>query len=317
MTSRTLLALLLGGIVLTTLAAPVYADTPTPAWKEADEHFRQGVQLFKENNFTAALVEFKRAYEIDPKYQVLYNIGESHYQLQDYANALKTFEKYLAEGGTKIPAKRRKEVEKEMVTLKGRVATITITTSEPGATITIDDVSMGKTPLEPVLVSAGRRKITATLEGRVPVTQVVDLAGGDQQTIDLAIPAAPKPIEQEKPLPPAPSVAPTVICWSVTGALAIGAVITGVLALGASSDLETELTKYPADADAIESAHDKAFALGLATDILIGTSVAVAAVSVYFTVDFAAASDASSSKPPAPSARITVVPGGVVVGGTF
>lgn len=306
-------ALLVGA--LTSWAPPADA---APKWMEADEHFRHGVALFKENNYRAALVEFQRAYEIDPKFQVLYNIGESQYQLQDYASALKTFERYLAEGGAKIGVKRKKDVEAEIVTLKGRVATIEVAVNEPGAIVAIDDVEIGKSPLEPITVSAGRRKITASLSGRVPVTQVVDVAGGDQKTIRLEIAplATEKPEKPEKPRPPAPSPVAPIVTWSATGALAIGAVVTGVLALGASQELTDELERYPADPDKIDGAHGRAFTLGLTTDILIGTSVAAAGVAIYFTVDWSMKSDEAAA-PTRPAARLVVRPGGLALDGTF
>ena len=122
---------------------PALAAPPASPSGQADQHFRSGVQLFKESDFAAALVEFQRAYDIDPKYQVLYNIAESHYQLQDYASALQTYQRYLDEGGPKIAFKRRKGVEGEIVTLSRRVATLTITTGEPGASVTIDDRAVG------------------------------------------------------------------------------------------------------------------------------------------------------------------------------
>ncbi len=305
---------------LTLLVATLTASLPAsaaPKWVEADERFRRGVQLYNETNFSAALVEFQRAYDIDPKYQVLYNIAETYYQLQDYANALKTYQRYLQEGGNKIAAKRRKDVETEIEKLTKRVAMLTITTSEPGATVSVDDVVVGKTPLEPLSVSAGRRKITATLAGRIPVTETVDLAGGDQKTLQLVIAALPAPLVAKPEPKPTPSIVPQVISWSATGALAAGAVVTGVLALGASSDLEAELVRFPGDADALASAQDKAFNLGLATDILIGASVAAAALSVYFTVDWAIASDEADKSRRPPAARLIVLPGSVAVEGTF
>jgi hypothetical protein len=152
----------------------------------------------------------------------------------------------------------------------------------------------------------------------VPVTQVIELAGGDQRTLSLEIPAAPGTNQPPPKVAPEPPLEPMIITWSITGALVTGAVITGALALGASSDLEAELARFPGDAEALASAKDKAFGLGLATDILIGTSVAMAAVSTYFTVDFALESDAST--PPAatkPTARFLALPGGVAVAGTF
>jgi hypothetical protein len=55
----------------------------------------------------------------------------------------------------------------------------------------------------------------------------------------------------------------------------------------------------------------------LVADLLIGTSVAAAAVATYFTVDFMIASDAAASAQPAGSARLVVHPRGFLVDGTF
>lgn len=310
-----------GALLLSATLASPGTVSAEPKWLSADQHFKHGVQLFKEADYTAALVEFERAYEIDPKYQVLYNIAESHYQLLDYANALRTFRRYLEEGGAKIPFKRRKDVEAEIVTLSKRVATLTVTTNEPGATIAIDDVYVGTTPLEPLMVSSGRRKVTAKLPGRPSVTERVDLAGGDEKSLALEIEPLPPPAPVEKPpsaAPPAPpSVVPPVVAWSATGALLTGGIVTGVLALGASSDLEEELVRYPGDPEALASAKSSAFGLALASDILFVSSAAAAAVSIYLTVDYASAPDASSAEAKGPSIRWAVVPGGVVVDGRF
>jgi hypothetical protein len=323
----------------TSHAVPQAQPGATAPTGNAAEHFQRGVELYKEGDYRGALVEFQRAYDISPKFQVLFNVAESHYQLQDYANAMKAFQKYLDEGGTQIPAKRRKDVESEIVTLSKRVATVTIVTNEPGATVTIDDVTVGTTPIEALLVSSGRRKITVTLAGRAPASSTVDLAGGDKKTVALEIPpavtAGPTTTTTTTTETEEPDVVPVVVMWSVTGALALGAVVTGVLALGASSDLEDELARYPGNADELASAKDSTFALGLTTDILIGTSIAAGAVATYFTVDYylsgeeaapeeevveegdAEAARARRTKQAAGTTRVTVSPGGLVVGGTF
>jgi hypothetical protein len=304
-TIRAAAAILLAAI----LAAPLTAAAQ-PKGVDADAHFRHGVELYKDNDFTAALVEFRRAYEIDPKYQVLYNIAESQYQLQDYANALRTFQKYLNEGGKKVSAKRRKDVEKEIEKLKKRVATISVNTSEPGATITVDDVAMGTTPfVEPLLVSAGRRRLTATLTGRPPVTQVVELAGGDDRTITFEIPKLPPP----KVEPPPRSMVVPIVAWSATGAVVTGAVVAGIVALGASSDLKDKLAAYPGDPAAITAARSRTAAAALATDILIGCSAAAVGVSLYLTLR----KPSPSSPPAAGSARLVLYPTGAGVAGSF
>jgi len=58
--------------------------------REAGKHFQRGVTLYNETDYRAALVEFRRAYDLAPNAAVLYNIGETEYQLRDYASALIT-----------------------------------------------------------------------------------------------------------------------------------------------------------------------------------------------------------------------------------
>src|ERR1700679_4128277 len=91
-------------LVAALLAAPsVHAD----GTEDARSHFTHGVELFKEADFRAALIEFQRAYDAAPNYKVLYNLGQTSLELQDYAGALKAFRGYLDGGANQIPAARR------------------------------------------------------------------------------------------------------------------------------------------------------------------------------------------------------------------
>src|SRR6185503_10103767 len=106
-----------------------------------------------------------------PSYKLLYDIAQICFQMTDYPCALRTFTRYLEQGKGDVPAQRRDEVQADIEKLKARVALLRITTSKPGAEIFVDDVSVGKAPLaEPVMVSAGRRKVEARLAGAPPVT---------------------------------------------------------------------------------------------------------------------------------------------------
>ena len=273
-------------------AAAPPAGAPARAPGEADAHFRRGIELYKEADYPAALIEFRRAYEIDPRYQALYNIGEDYFQLQDYANALKTLEKYLKDGGAQISAARREEVQKEVDKLRTRVATLDVTTSVPDVEIAVDDVSMGKTPLAaPLVVSAGRRRLTATRPGKPPVTQIVELAGGDAKKLVINLPddgGGPEVAPPAK-VPAAP--------WVITGVLTAGAVVTGALALGASGTLKTDLTTGGIDQGTLNSDHSKTFALALTTDILIGAAIVAGGISIYFTATAGSKPDKASPLP--------------------
>src|SRR6185503_12531419 len=115
------------------------ADVPA---KEASKHFQRGAALYGEADYRAALVEFRRAYEIAPNPAVLYNIGQTYYQLQNYAAALVALGRYLTEAGS--GAAHRREVEQTIDTLQTRVGKVAISTTAPGIDITVDDELIGK-----------------------------------------------------------------------------------------------------------------------------------------------------------------------------
>src|SRR5260370_8829169 len=63
--------------------------------REAAKHFQRGVDLYNDGDFRGALVEFKKAYSVWPRANVLYDIGQTEYQLLAYAAALRTIERHL------------------------------------------------------------------------------------------------------------------------------------------------------------------------------------------------------------------------------
>ena len=313
-------------------AAPSVAD-------EAGARFRRGVELFKEADFRAALIEFRRAYQLAPNYRVLYNLGQAHLELQDYAGALRAFERYLNEGGAQVPAARRAAVEAEIQKLQSRVARVEITANVAGAEIRVDDDVVGTSPLaQPVLVSAGRRKISAEKSGAPAATRTVDVAGGDRTTVALrieggapvadAVPAPASSRPAGSPAEPADSArvrdqalprdggarAIPWVGWGVTGALVAGAAVTGLLALRAKDDLTQKQNTFPGDPTALGDARTKLRTFAVTSDILTGAAVIVGVTSLYFTL--------TSRRPRAPveaslAPRVTVGIGHIQIDGRF
>jgi tetratricopeptide (TPR) repeat protein len=60
------------------------------AMEKAKVHFEKGVELFKNDDYEAALVEFKAAYRAKPHYAVRYNIGICLYELHRSGSASPT-----------------------------------------------------------------------------------------------------------------------------------------------------------------------------------------------------------------------------------
>ena len=116
-------------LALAILVATAHADPQESPTRQAGEHFDRGVAMYGEADYRAALVEFRKAYEIAPNAAVLYNLGQTYYQLQNYAAALTAFERYLADSG-ESPS-HEAEVKGAIKTLKSRVGKLLVATNLP------------------------------------------------------------------------------------------------------------------------------------------------------------------------------------------
>jgi hypothetical protein len=292
------------------------------ARREAAKHFDRGVSLYSEADYRGALVEFKRAAGLVPNPAVFYNIGETEYQLQEYANALVTFQRYLAETAPTDP--HRAEVEANVQTLKTRVGHIVVTSSAPGAEITIDDQPAGKTPIDkPILVSAGRRRVVASMPGRTPAAKYVEVAAEEVVAVDLQLPSPLAPPSEAPPpstrtaSPPRPAPAThgsgwQVAGWVATGAFAAAGASFGWMALKESRDLKTERGSYPTNASALDHTASLTMTYSILADSFAAAALVVGSVTLYSTIS-------SSSRPgvPAASARLRIGPAFLSAEGTF
>ncbi len=281
------------------LVSPDATAQDDGAAKEAAKHFQRGVALYGETDYRAALVEFKRAYATSPNVAVLFNVGEAEYQLQDYANALATFGRYLTQ--TSVSDSRRGEVESTVEVLRARVGRLTVTTSPPGADVTIDDQPVGKTPLEDaVLVSVGHRKVMASMPGRPSVTRYVDVAAEDSVPVSLILPAppdqpavAPAPARALSPIDPgAPSHNATgwrTAGWIATGTFAAGALGFGALVLKSSNDLNTARETYPTTSATLSKDATLVKTYSMIADSLTAAAVVVGGITLYATLTSSAA----------------------------
>jgi tetratricopeptide (TPR) repeat protein len=278
--------------------------------REARTRFQRGIELYEEGDMDAALVELRRAYEIAPSYKLLFNIGQVQLQKSDYASALDSFERYLAGGGDKISKKRRSELEPLVQKLRQRVAEVTVTVDVAGAEVLVDDLPRGTAPLsEPLVVNAGRRKISAQAPGRTPAVKQIEAAGAERLTVALELlpetvdapppavaPLAPverPPLARKKPLARPPQPAPASrpadkpfpwAAWTATGVLATGAIVVGALAYDASRDLEKKREQQGVSRDDLDDALERTEKLALLADITGGAAVLTGALSMYLTL---------------------------------
>ena len=316
-------------------AAPASAQS-ADAVERARTYYERGLQLFAEENYDAALFEFERAYELAPSFKILYNMGRIQRQQNNYAAALRSYERYLREGGANVPKDRRAEVEKDMGVLRPRVAEVTVKVNVdnadvyaddiPVCTATIESTCVGKSPLRaPIIMNGGRHKITATKRGFVTATSLISVVGSDKIDVKLELVSL-----ERKEEPKNVWVVPAIVGWTATGLAFIGAGVFGGLSLHAKNQQQDLLKTFGTGSAAttqgkLDDARHKTDTLSHVTDGLWIAGAAFAVASGYFTYRMIGTKrDRERSSPPPPAAAfnrptldVSMNPGGFAAVGTF
>ncbi len=261
---------------------------------KARQHFRAGVSFLQDPDgarYEEAYREFKAAYAASPSWKILGNLGLSAMKLERDGEAVDAFEKYLAEGGEQLDPTERAQVERDLATVRTGLVTLTILTVPARASLVDQRVpNRGDTVLNKydagegptvLRVRSGLHRITARLAGYEEQTWEVDAAAGSSasHTFELRKVVL-APANSSGSAAPAERPTPTSVYvgMAATGALAAGAVVTGVLALGKNKDFESANEQGAANAGDLR---DQTQTLNLVTDVLIGGAVVGAAVTSY------------------------------------
>jgi hypothetical protein len=275
----------------------------------ARTHFSAGVRLLQDPGgarYEEAYQEFRVAYADSPSPRILGNIGLCAMKLERDEEALRAYEKYLA-GVPNVDPAERKQIESDLVTLRASIATVTLTIGTPDVRVVDQRTPVQGAPITnvygPLAAGAtelglhpGHHTLTAKREGYVSATWEIDALPSSKQThvftlakVAEATPA-PAPVVVAPPpvlapvAPPPPDVmirpVPKAVfaMTGVTLALGVSAAITGAVAVSTKSsfDAVNDGTRVP---DA-QSLHDTGQRLNVATDVLWGTAVASAVVTV-------------------------------------
>ncbi len=258
--------------------------------EQARKHFSQGLKLYKDGDFDAALVQFERAYAVRPNFKVLYNIAQCDFELHQYVEARDALTHYLKDGEGLLDAERKTTVENDLAELQRRIAHITLNVNVTGATVFVDGKKAGITPLGVALdVNEGQRTIAVETADRGTKQRIVRVAGGEDQTVTLEF-ATTDPTRSRTVVSPKTEAAPRAASnglgagfW-VTGGLAValgaGAGATGYLALKAQADHDKDLERFGVSSSKLDDSRQKAKTFALTTDILAGSAVVCASIAV-------------------------------------
>jgi hypothetical protein len=306
-------------------AEPTAAPPATGQIERARAHYERGLRFFGEDSFEAALVEFEHAYELAPSYRILYNMARIQRQQNNYAAALRNLQVYLADGGAELSEERRREVEREIEALRGRVAAVDVEVNVGGADVLVDDApACAGTPgpncadhsplATPLLVNPGRRKVTASKPGYQPASVSVRVAGAERARARLEL----QPIVRAG-APEAPTGARktwAIVAWGAAGALAVGASATGLATLGAQGDLKDRRGEFADEPGVFDDRSKRLKNLALATDLLAGAALASGLAAAFLTFGVSDAG-APAGRERRAGVSVGAGPAGVAVFGRF
>lgn len=170
-----LVALSLLAFALVALTARADDDAKT----RARQLFESGMTLARENRWEAALASFLRSREIFATKGNTQNAAVALSRVGRYDEAYDMFAALLKEFPDLEPADKR-EVEEELAKLVKLVGAIELSSTDVGASVSVDGRARGTIPLAGSLrVTAGTHLVRVFKSGFLPFSEQVDVAGGE------------------------------------------------------------------------------------------------------------------------------------------
>jgi hypothetical protein len=164
-------------------AAPVpEADLAT-----ARRHFENGIKLYRDQNFAGALAEFEAAYRIKAGAGSLQNVALCLKALFRYAEAARTLETLLERHGAELSEEEKGKVRATIAELESLVGTLRVMVTPAHARVTLDGRLVESSELASLRLDVGEHTIVAEAPGYASETEVVRVAGGHEETLDVAL----------------------------------------------------------------------------------------------------------------------------------
>jgi PEGA domain len=294
--------------------APPAAAPKGDVVKRADAIYKQGVLLYSEKKWTDAEAAFRAAWELNPTFDVAYNLGSTEYQLGKYRDAADHLSRAVRDWPLlKATSSLRQTAQQRLAESRAQVAALTVKVNVERAEVLVDGKPAGRSPLAlEVFVTAGTHAVMARLEGYEDATAPVQVAKGEAQTVTLtlapvamppvptatatsnasqtatAVPTAPPTSSAVPPPPRERPSAPIVVAGgsAMLAAIVAGAVLAGV-ANSKGADANAKLATLPLSgragqcqsfASTCSRINNDLHALDTLSDASVGTFVGAGAI---------------------------------------
>jgi len=181
-------------------AAPVAARESDADRKRAQVHVRLAFDFFHSGKYADALKELRRAHELVPLPDHVYNMARCHQEMGEEYEALVTFERYLEEADER---KKLRRARKAVRTLAPKVAGALAVRCQPeSAQVHVAGMEAQACPFRSDRVRAGLRKVLVSAPGHESVEREVEVAAGGE-VAELEVQLHPLPARLEVSSEPA------------------------------------------------------------------------------------------------------------------
>lgn len=269
---RALLAVLAMTLTVRAASAAPEAD------RTAARHFADGQKAFVAGDYRHAADEFEAAYRDKPHHAPLWNAARSWQRAGEEIRAANLYARYLREAPPDAP-------DRDQATAALRALTARMGRIEPHAAGVDKPRLDGKEVDAPVVYVAPGEHVAEADDKGTHVRKVVTVRAGEQVSVTLAPEPKPAPVAKKNdtpigpPPPPRKPLPPVAVVAGGLLTLAAGAVAV-------VSGLDTVSKRDAFLDDKTQPRLDEAYKSQTRTNIIIGTTVAVAVVTGVIAVFF-------------------------------
>lgn len=279
-------------------AAVAQAEAPV---EDARTLFQRGQAAYAQGDYEASITHWTRAYEMDPRPLLQFNLSQAHERLGRLEDAVAALQLYLDHADPSD--EHQADARARQASLRERIArtSVRITGGPEGATILIDGEDRGRTPRpDPIQVAPGSHEVLVRIAGQTDFTSSVVVPAG--QTVDVQVHMATGAVASAGGEVPIGAI----VLMAGGAAVAVAGAILGGVALSQAGNA------FEGTREA-----DEARTTALAADILIPLGAACAVGGLIWLV----VAPGGAPRSDAPSAMLLPYAGphaaGLVAGGTF
>ena len=194
---------------------------------------RKNKESLAQRKYELALAAYEQAFDVFSKPKIYFAIAAAEERLGRDMDAVRHYVQLLQEATSLKPA-LKEEVQRRIAGFRDRLVFLHIDAEPKGARITVDGGEVGIAPLtEPIFLVPGEHRLVIAAKGHRPVEVTEDFAVGEQKReYQLERVLVTKRREPRGITLDGPSKTPLYIGLVATGALVLGAGVTGLVALG-------------------------------------------------------------------------------------